>query len=284
MALLVGATLLWSLAGAVTRHLDAPEGAAITLWRSVFAGLFVVLYLARRGPAWRALFSGGGALVLSGMMWAAMFCCFMIALTRTTVANTLIVYSTSPLLTACLAALVLGSRIGLQTWGAIALAVAGLAWMYAGEFDPQRTEGMWIAFGVPVASAINLVTLKKAPRHVDLVPALLLGCLLSILVTLPFAWPLQPSLHDLAWLAFLGVIQLGVPCVMMLHALPHLDAPEVSLLDLLEIVFGVLWAWLLAGEKPGSATFLGGSAVLAGVVMSELGSSLLPGRRLKPSG
>jgi drug/metabolite transporter (DMT)-like permease len=276
--MLVGATLLWSLAGAVTRHLDAPLGAPITLWRSVFAGLFVLGYLALHGDPWSAVRKSGGAGILSGVMWATMFCCFMIALTHTTVANTLIVYSTAPLLTACLASAVLGTRVGLQTWIAIAVATFGLGWMYAGEFDVQRVEGMWIAFGVPVASAINLVTLKKADREVDLVPAILLGCILSIVAMLPFAWPLETTFHDLAWLAFLGVVQLGIPCIIMLRAVPHLNAPEISVLDLLEIVFGVLWAWLLAGETPSAATLVGGLAVLGGVVLSEAGPSLLPQR------
>ena len=38
-----------------------------------------------------------------------------------------------------------------------------------------------------------------------------------------------------------------------------LAAPEVALLALLEVLFGVAWAWLGAGEQPSSAVLSGGA-------------------------
>lgn len=274
---LVLATLMWSMAGAVTRHLERPEGPSITFWRSVFAGLTVLVYLAQnRAHHLRKFWSSAPLTLASGLMWCAMFCCFMFALSKTTVANTLVVYSLSPLLTALLAALVLGSAIEARTWWAIAVVSAGLIGMFAGSFDPQEMAGVWIALGVPLASAINLVLMKKVGRDVEFVPAILIGCVLSAIVTGPFATPLRTSPHDLALLALLGIFQLGVPCILMLRAVPHLSAPETSLLDLLEIVFGVFWAWLAAGEIPAMTTLVGGSVVLGGLVLHELAALRLP--------
>jgi drug/metabolite transporter (DMT)-like permease len=274
---LVLATLMWSVAGAVTRHLDAPTGPAITLWRSVFAGLAVLVYLvwvAMKHKRLPLVFSA--PTLFSGAMWCAMFCCFMFALARTSVANTLVVYSLAPLLTAVLAALVLGTRILRRTWVAIVLVTTGLVCMFARDFNLDAMGGVWIALGVPLASALNLVAMKKAGASVEFVPALLIGCALSIAVTAPFAWPLTPSLHDLGLLAFLGVFQLGLPCILMLRVVPYLSAPETSLLDLLEIVFGVLWAWLGAGEIPSLATLVGGSVVLFGLALHELAAFWTP--------
>jgi drug/metabolite transporter (DMT)-like permease len=42
----------------------------------------------------------------------------------------------------------------------------------------------------------------------------------------------------------------------------HLPAPEMSLLALLEIVFGIAWAWLGTSEQPSMAVIVGGSLVL----------------------
>ena len=66
--------------------------------------------------------------------------------------------------------------------------------------------------------------------------------------------------HDLGLLALLGVVQLAIPCLMAVSAARVLSAPEIALLGLLEVVFGVLWTWLGAGEAP-SAAVLGGGAV-----------------------
>jgi drug/metabolite transporter (DMT)-like permease len=121
-----------------------------------------------------------------------------------------------------------------------------------------------------LAAAVNLVTLKHAGRSVDLIPAVLLGAAFSALVTLPLALPLSASAKDIALLAMLGCLQLGLPCMLMVRASPQLSAPEISLLALLEVVLGPLWAWLGAGEAPAAATLAGGAAVIAALLLNEL--------------
>jgi drug/metabolite transporter (DMT)-like permease len=87
---------------------------------------------------------------------------------------------------------------------------------------------------------------------------------------LPFAWPLQASAHDLAWLAVLGTLQLAVPCLLMVRLTRELPAAEIALLALLEVIFGVAWAWLGAGERPAASVLLGGSVVLGALVANAL--------------
>jgi drug/metabolite transporter (DMT)-like permease len=48
-----------------------------------------------------------------------------------------------------------------------------------------------------------------------------------------------------------------------------LAAPEISLLGLLEVVFGVAWAWLGAGEAPSAAVLGGGLLVLGALAANE---------------
>ncbi len=103
-----------------------------------------------------------------------------------------------------------------------------------------------------------------------MLPAVLIGALLSALLTLPLAWPLVASTHDLALLALLGVVQLAIPCLMAVTAARVLSAPELALLGLLEVVFGVLWAWLGAGEAPTLAVLGGGALVLVALAGNEL--------------
>src|SRR5687767_14298389 len=103
VALMVLVTLMWSIAGVVTRQLDAARAFEVTFWRSAFnAVALVLLLLWWRGP-WLlayALKSGGRTLWLSGVCWSVMFTAFMVALTLTTVANVLVTMAIAPLLTA----------------------------------------------------------------------------------------------------------------------------------------------------------------------------------------
>ena len=275
VVLMIVAPLLWSTAGVVTRHLETAGRWEVTFWRSLFAAAFVLaaLLVTRGRGAWAAVRATGGYGVLSGAMWAVMFVAFMLALMTTTTANTLIVNSIAPLCTALLARAVLREPIAPRTWTAIALAIAGMLWMFGSGYaggEPRHAAGMLIALAVPLAAAVNLVTLKHAGRSLDLIPAVLLGAVFSAVLTLPFALPFRASAQDILLLALLGCLQLGLPCMLMVRASPHLSAPEIALLALLEVVLGPLWAWLGAGEAPALATLAGGALVLAALLLNEL--------------
>jgi drug/metabolite transporter (DMT)-like permease len=97
----------------------------------------------------------------------------------------------------------------------------------------------------------------------------LLGALLSMVVTLPLSLPLAATPHDLGLLALLGVVQLAIPCLLAVRVARVLSAPEVSLLGLLEVVFGVLWVWLGTDEAPSMAVLGGGALVLGALAANE---------------
>ncbi|MFZ6844607.1 DMT family transporter [Undibacterium sp. RuTC16W] len=273
--LMMCAATLWSIAGVLTRHLDVARDFEVTFWRSFFAALFVAVAMLRQYkkafiPRLRLLGKIG---LLSGCMWATMYSCFMIAITMTTVANTSIMESLSPLFTAFLAWLVLRQHISGRTWLAIAAACAGICWMFAGsisQIDQRGLLGMLIGLGVPIAASVNVILLKKGGHTVDLIPAVFMGGSISALMMLPFALPFQASLHDITILAVLGFFQLGFPCMLMVRASASLSAPEIALLSLLEVLLAPIWAWLGAGEVPAQATLVGGAIVLLALVFNEL--------------
>jgi drug/metabolite transporter (DMT)-like permease len=70
-------------------------------------------------------------------------------------------------------------------------------------------------------------------------------------------------------LAALGLFQLAIPCALSVVCARALKAPEVSLLALLEIVFGIALAWWGADEAPQASVLLGGSLVLGALLLNE---------------
>ena len=274
---MVAAALMWSIAGVVSRFLESAARFEVTFWRSAFTVLALVLllgFMRGPGPLWQSLRRGGRALWLSGACWGVMFTAFMVALTLTTVANVLVTLSIGPLFTALTSRLVLGHRLPTRTWAAIALAGAGIAWMYGHEVsagDPRHVAGMLVALCVPVAAAVNWTLLQhlKGREGADMLPAVLLGALLSSAITLPLALPFAATARDVSLLALLGVVQLAIPCLMAVAVARLLPGPEISLLALLEVIFGVAWAWLGAGEAPSSAVISGGLLVLTALAGNE---------------
>ena len=302
--LMVAVTLMWAIAGVVSRQLESAARFEVTFWRSAFTALSLLVIL----PLWRAadrqngtipdepgeglaaflhrqwgLLPASGAFWLSGVCWSVMFTAFMLALTLTTVANVLVIMAVGPLLTALVARVALGQRLAWRTWAAIVVAGAGIVYMYGSQFlaalsSPETAAaglvvGSLVSLCVPMAGAINWTVVQRSQTHgekIDLVPSVLVGGTLSALVTLPMAWPFQATAADVTWLALLGLVQLAIPCALAVVCARSLKAPEVSLLALLEVIFGILLAWLGAGEAPGREVLVGGSVVIGALVVNEL--------------
>ena len=273
--LMVAVTLMWSIAGVVTRQLEAARSFEVTFWRSLFTvlALLVILPALQGRAVFASMRRSGRALWASGLCWSVMFTAFMVAILLMPVANVLVTMAIGPLLTALFARIFIGHHIAPRTWVAIAVAGLGIAWMYGAQVAGLPVLGTLVALCVPVAAAANWTVVQHSQRHghaVDLAPAVLVGAVLSTLMTLPLAMPFQASVHDLGWLALLGVVQLAIPCVLVVRCGRVLKAPEIALLGLLEVIFGIVLAWLGAGEQPGPAVLTGGVLVIGALVCNEL--------------
>jgi drug/metabolite transporter (DMT)-like permease len=304
VVLMVLVAFLWSIAGVVSRQLESAARFEVTFWRSAFTALSLVVIL----PIWRhasgahlaqplsersvvgqfmhrhwGVLPETRAFWLSGACWSVMFTAFMLALTFTSVANVLIILAAGPLFTALVARFTIGQRLPLRTWLAIVAAGAGIVYMYGSQmlaaFQGESTEasalvlGSLVALCVPVAGAINWTVVQRSQSQgekIDLVPSVLLGALISALLTLPLALPFAATASDVGWLALLGLFQLAIPCTLSVVCARVLKAPEISLLALLEVVFGILLAWVWAHEKPAAEVLLGGSLVIGALLVNEL--------------
>src|SRR3954453_14918693 len=122
--LMVAVTLMWSIAGVVTRHLEHARSFELTFWRSFFTvvSLLAILPALQGREVFRKIARGGAALWISGLCWACMFTAFMLALTLTTVANVRVTMAAGPLLTALIARIFIGHRISGRTASAILVA------------------------------------------------------------------------------------------------------------------------------------------------------------------
>jgi drug/metabolite transporter (DMT)-like permease len=272
---MVAVTLMWSIAGVITRHLEHARSFEVTFWRSFFtvASLLAILTFLQGREVFERIRNGNAALWVSGLCWSVMFTAFMVALTLTSVANVLVTMSVGPFLTALMARIFIGHRIPARTWVAILVAGAGIAYMYAAQVSGGQVAGTLVALCVPMAGAVNWTVVQRSHargHEIDLVPSVLVGAVISSLATLPLAIPFQASTHDVALLAVLGLVQLAIPCALSVVCARVLKAPEIALLALLEVIFGILLAWLGADEVPSATVLAGGSVVIGALVANEL--------------
>jgi drug/metabolite transporter (DMT)-like permease len=251
--------------------MDTRDGWEITFWRSAFMTLFIAGVLIDRyriGTIARIRAVGGPG-VIASVLWAMMYVCFILALGHTAVVNVLVLASISPFATALLGRLLLHERVPGRTWLAMIAAGAGIVLMFV-ESVGGGLIGNLIALAIPFAFAVNVVIFRRAHAQVDMVPTLLLSGLISMAITLPLALPLEAGAKDLVLLAIMGVVQLGVGCLLMMQAAPLLSAAEIGLLAVLEIIFGTVSTWLVIGEEPARMALVGGAVVILSLVANEV--------------
>jgi drug/metabolite transporter (DMT)-like permease len=274
VVLMAVVALMWSTAGMVTRHLEFARSFEVTFWRALFTSitLLVILPYFQGREVFTKIYSARLPLWMSGVCWSVMFTAYMVALTMTSVGNVLVTMSIGPLLTALIARIAIGHRIAPRTWMAIVVAGVGISYMFASQITEGSLVGTLVALCVPFAGAVNWTITQHSHdqgHNVDLIPAVLVGSLIATLVTLPLAFPIRASAHDISLLAMLGAGQLAIPCVLSVMCARVLKAPEISLLALLEVIFGIVLAWLGAGEAPTSAVLIGGALVIGALVVNE---------------
>lgn len=270
--IMVGLCVLWSMSGVVARQMESAQGFEMAFWRSAFCCVTLVVWTTlytRQNPI-QLVRDMGFRGVVSGLLWSVMFTCFMIAVMLTTVANTLLAISLSPLVAAILARLVLGIRIPRVTWICIFLACVGIWWMFRDGLSGDGLLGLFIALGIPVASATNLILLRTSKQQISMAPAVMLGGFFSAALVLPFAFPGTATLTDVAWLAFLGMFQLALPCTILVWLTRFLPPQEIALLALLEVILGSVWAWLWGNEPIPLATLQGGVLIIGALAVNTL--------------
>ncbi len=270
---MLGAAICFSTGGLLVRLADATPPAAMVFWRSsvVFVFLLAVLWLWHGRRMMLKVRDGGGAGVLSALFLGATFCLFILAVTRTTVANAAALMSTGPLMLTASAWLFLGEKPRAVTWLAILAALGGVALMFAdGIGSGGAMMGNLLALGIPAAFTASYILLRRAPGRMDPTVTSMVASLFAALAMLPFAWPLAPPGADLPVLLAMGVLQTGMGLVLMSQAIPRLSAGELGMVGLLEMVLAPVWVWLAIGEQPTGAALLGGVVVVGAVFLNEL--------------
>jgi len=270
-ALLVAcAAVCWSSGGLIAR-LVATTPWTTSLWRSVFATLFlaVVLRIVRgRGivAQWR---DGGRPIVAVAACMALASTCFIFSLAYTSVANTLILISTGPYVAGLLGWLMLGERVAPRTWITMGVALAGAVVMVSDSYSRGAIVGDLLAIVMAVSFATATVLVRSRPET-PMAPASALATTLTALVALPFSEPLRTSARDLGLLAAFGIGNYGLGFLLFMAGARLIPAAQSALVGMLETVLGPLWVWLVLNERPGVATLIGGALILAALLANTL--------------
>jgi drug/metabolite transporter (DMT)-like permease len=263
--------IAWSTAGVLQRQLTLDAATQIA-GRAAFAAAALLLWVAvaDRGRVRAAFRSVGMTGIAVAVSIAISSGTFIVALNHTSVARVLFISSVAPLMGALLARFTLGEAITRRTWVAMLLALAGVALMAGAPGEGDLTgDGLAI---VAAASFAAMIVLTRWRHDVSMAPATFLSQVLLFLAFLPFAHASEIDAEDVAWLATLGICQIGLGVALLTVGTRLIPAAQVGLIMLLEVVLGPLWVWLAMDEKPGTLTLAGGAIVIAAIATQTRGA------------
>ena len=272
--LIVSAAVLWSLSGVfkcVLMHKtpvrlgpepvdDLAIAFSIAFYRVFFAGLFLLPTLQRRHVSFQP------AMLAMVGCFAAMNITFILALTGGKAANAIMLQYTAPLWIYLAGVFWLGEVPSLRGWTSVLIGLVGIfVLMMGGRKEADLpVVGLGLASGVFYAGVVVFLRVLRDAASNWLTVLNHLGAALVVApVLLVRGWPAL-TLAQLAALALFGVVQMGLPYLLMARGLRVVSPQEAGVITLLEPLLNPLFAYLVARdtEAPTMYTLLGGACIL----------------------
>ncbi|GGL45782.1 hypothetical protein GCM10009091_29490 [Pseudomonas brenneri] len=271
-ALHIGA-LMFGLTG-VFGKLAAASPSIIVFGRAAFAVLALALFarFASSTP-WQKLYSADlRRLLLSGLLLAGHWVSFFIAVKVAGVAIATLGFATFPAFTVILEGLIFRERIRANEMVLVVLVSIGLV-LVTPDFDlaSQATSGL--IWAVASGLLFSLLSLNnRASGSIPPVQAALCQNVVVALCLLPVAAPGLSEVRalDWLWIGLLGVFCTGLAHSLFVASLKVLKARTAAVVFAMEPVYGITVAWLLFGENPTLRMLLGGTLIIAAIVVSGL--------------
>jgi len=261
----LGGVLLISFDALLVRLAAAPHW-DIIFWRgwliclTLLAWMLVSGHRLRLPPARRDRW-----LIISAvLMLSGNTTLFVLSVSHTAAANTVVILAASPFFAALFSGLFLKEPVALRTWVAILVAVSGVFIVFGGGVGGGTGLGDFYALLLALFVGGQLTILRRFPT-IPRLPLIAISGAVAGLMAFPFATPLSLTPQTYWVVGVMGIAQMPLAMVMMAVATRYLPSPEVSLCLLLETVLGPIWVWWVLAEAVPSLTLVGGGLILATV-------------------
>ena len=277
VALMAG--ILWSFGPYVVRNIDeahtVPWQYLFTRGMVIFLLLNFYLYLEEGLDFIFNYKKIGISGLIGGCGLAIAMITFIWSITNTTAAITLLCLAAMPFITALLGFLFLKETISTNIWVAIGVATVGIIIMAIGNHENNTLFGFLLGMISAVGFSVFSVSLrwkKETPKFTTVAIAGLICFLVSLIVITSKDLTLFSSSKNQSLFAVHGTI---VCLGMILYAIAskNIQAAELTLLSLTEVVAGIFWVWLPwlgINEIPSTNTIVGGFLIFISIFYYSL--------------
>jgi drug/metabolite transporter (DMT)-like permease len=203
----------------------------------------------------------------------------VLGLARTSAGDAAIITGTLPAVTALVAVLLLRERPGLRLLFAIGCAMLGVLMLHlpaaGGSGGSQRTLGNLFVLGAVLGESLFALLNKRLA--VPLPPTLVATamCALALLLVLPVALfeqillrPPLPSASAVAAATYYGLVATVFGFLLWYHGAARASGTQAAVATATMPVAALLLSWLVLGETPLVAQFIGLAFVVGGVALA----------------
>ena len=273
------AGLFWSLGPYVVRNIDA---ANTVPWQYLFTRGIVIflllncfLYFEEGIKFYKNYLKVGLSGILGGLGLAIAMISFIWSITNTSAAITLLCLAAMPFITALLSFLFLKEKISLSVWLTIILAAIGIVIMAVGNKNTGSIIGLIFGLASALGFAIFSVTLRwrrQTPKFTTVSIAGLICAIISGFIILNQDLNFLSSSKNQALFATHGTL-VCIGLILYSMGSKHIQAAELTLLSLTEVIGGIFWVWLPwlgINEIPSNNTIIGGFLIFVSIFYYSL--------------
>lgn len=266
------AAVLFGLTGIFGALIHA-DATVITFGRAAFAVAALALFaLVQQRPLLRGLDRYKLCMViLSGLLLAAHWVTFFIAVKVGGVAVATLGFASFPAFIALLDMLVFRERIGAREAALLALVSLGLV-LVAPSFDMGDRGTVGLLWGVlsGLTFALLAVANRRGARGMDALQVAFWQNLVVTLALAPFAAAGlgAPAPLDWLYLALLGVFCTGLAQYLFVKSLEGLNARSAGMIIALEPVYAIACAWWLFAQQPAPRMLAGAALIVIAIVLA----------------
>ncbi len=187
---------------------------------------------------------------------------FVVSIENTNVANTLIMISLAPMLSALVSFIFLKEFPDRKTWVAITITTLAVIYIFIDSFEKGDVKGNVYGFICALGLAAGAVIIRAGKKNANLIPSAMTAKLIIALIALFFVDDLNIEGNDFLFIPAMCIFCVAIPFVLITLAPRYITAAEVNLFFLLETVLGPFWVWLVIKEQPSVETIIGGVVII----------------------
>ena len=254
---------LWSIAGIFIKLIPW-NSIVIAGIRSLIAGAVMFVYMRYK----RIGFTADRRSMLGGLALCCTLTCFVAANKLTTAANSIVLQFTAPMFIVVFSVLFLRKKFSRSDIFAVVLTMLGISLFFFDQLTPGHLLGNCVAIVAGMAFAGYYMSLEGASES-ERMSAILMAHGLTFCVSIPFIALEPPELGaaPVICIFILGVVQLGIPYVLLGRASGSCPPLACSLLGAVEPLLNPVWVFIFDGEAPGMWALIGGVVVVVTITV-----------------